>query len=339
MNEFRRAVMWLALLLIILLILLSVYGAFLGAERARGFFNSLPSAVYWSALVALLIVGVAVFRRLIRVPALLLMHLGCILVIGGSLWASESGHKIQKWLFGIDKIPTGEMRIYEGHTENRVILESDGQIKELPFSIRLKDFRMEYYKPEQLQIQTREGQSWEIGVEVGTEFSLGPDFGTVTITRAFENFKINFDGDKRIVVDDPAPGYNPALEVQIKHPDGSITTQYAFERFPGHTHRGDKFILSYHRIVRDYVSELAVIKDDEVALEKDIEVNHPLHFGGYHFYQHFYDTEAGQYTVLTVVSDTGLNLVYAGYLMLCVGVFWHLWLREFLFRQIKVRRE
>jgi hypothetical protein len=31
-----------------------------------------------------------------------------------------------------------------------------------------------------------------------------------------------------------------------------------------------------------------------------------------------------------VVSDTGLNLVYAGYLILCGGVFWHFWARPII---------
>jgi len=86
--------------------------------------------------------------------------------------------------------------------------------------------------------------------------------------------------------------------------------------------------------VRDYISSLAVIENDKTVAEKDVEVNHPLHYGGYYFYQYSYDTQAGQYSVLMVVSDTGLGLVYAGYVMLCVGVIWHFWLRD-IFRQKK----
>ncbi|MHC4397855.1 MAG: cytochrome c biogenesis protein ResB [Planctomycetota bacterium] len=339
MNKFRRAVMWLALGLIILLIVLSIYGAFVGAERAKDFFNTVPLAFYWLALALALIVGVAFFRRLVRVSALLLIHLGCVLILAGSIWASASGHKLQKQLFGIDKIPAGQMIIAEGESENQVALENGALIKQLPFRIRLKDFRMEYYEPEYLEVQKGDGQSWKIPVKIDSEFPLDPNSGTVTILRAFENFKITIDGDKTIATDDPQPGYNPALEVEIKYPDGDIVTRYVFERFPGHTHQGDKFLLSYHRVVRDYISELQVIKNNKFVAEKNIEVNHPLHFGGYHFYQHSYDDKAHQYTVLGVVSDTGLNLVYAGYLMLCVGVFWHLWLRELLSARTKARSE
>lgn len=334
MNKFRRVVMWIGLALIILLVFLSIYGAFIGAERAKSFVNRLPLVVYWSAFTLLLITALAVFRRLVRVPGLLLMHAGCVFILAGSMWASESGHKLQKQLFGIDKIPAGQMRIYEGYSDNRVILEDNDQIKALPFSIALKDFQIEYYKPEYLQIQTRDGQGWRIPIEIGTEFSLGPEFGTVKILRAFENFKITIEGESRKIIDDPQPGFNPALEVQIKYPDGNVAKRYAFdpEHFPGHIYPGDRFLLSYRRVISDYVSRLQIIEDNKVAAEKDIEVNHPLSFGGYHFYQQDYDRQAGQYTVLMVVSNTGLAVVYAGYWMLSIGVFWHMWLRHIVTR-------
>ncbi|MBA7624396.1 hypothetical protein ES703_31803 [subsurface metagenome] len=338
MNKFRRLVMWAALALIILLIFLSIYGAFLGPDHAKNFFNSLPLTVYWLALALLLIVAIVVFRRLLRVPALLLIHSGCILVLAGAIWGSDVGHNLQRQFFGIDKIAGGRMVIFEGHSENQVVLENDKQTRELPFYIKLRDFRLEHYKPEYLHVQTRQGRAWRIPVKIGSEFSLDPDFGTVTVVKTFRNFKLTVDGDKRIAIDDPKPGSNPALEVQIKDPDGATTTKYVFERFPGHIHPEDKFLLSYQRIIRDYISELQVIIDTKVLAEKNIEVNHPLHFGGYHFYQHSYDGQAGQYTVLQVVSDTGLAPVYAGYLMLCAGVFWHFWLRH-IFTKIKLKSE
>ena len=336
-NKLRRAIMWGALGLIILLIFLSIYGAFIGPDRAKEFFNSVPLAVYWVAFAFLLAVAIAAFRRLLRVPALLLVHAGCVLILAGAIWGSEAGHKLQKKLFGIDKILTGQMQVYEGYSDNRVILEDD-QIRELPFYIRLKDFRIKYYKPEYLLVHARGGQSWKFPVEAGRKFSLGDDFGTVTIARIFRNFKISIDGEISIAIDDPGPGSNPALEVRIECPDGEAVTRYVFERFPGHGHRGDELFLSYVRVISDYVSELQVISDGKVVTEKDIEVNHPLHFGGYHFYQHSYDDEASRYTVLMVASDTGLRLVYAGYWMLCIGVFWHLWIEQIVAR-VKARSE
>jgi len=234
MNKLRRSILWAALIIIILLIFFSIYGAFLGSARAQDFFNSLPLVVYWFALCLMLIAGIIIFRRPGR---LLLIHCGCILVLLGAMLGSDAGHKLRQKLLGIDKIHRGQMLIYQGQESNKVAMEKDSQIKELPFSIRLKEFRVDYYEP----------------------------------------------------------------------------TSGA---------------------VRDYISSLAVIENDKTVAEKDVEVNHPLHYGGYYFYQYSYDTQAGQYSVLMVVSDTGLGLVYAGYVMLCVGVIWHFWLRD-IFRQKK----
>jgi hypothetical protein len=328
MSRFKQAVLWIGLALIILLIFLSVYGAFIGAERAKSFFNSLPLSVYWITLILLLIVGILVFRRLVHIPGLLFIHAGCILILTGAVCGSQAGHKLQKKIFGIDKIPVGQMIIFEGESENRVALENSNQVGELPFYLKLKDFRVEYYKPEYLYIQNRQGKSWKIPAELNAEFSLGDNIGTVRIVRKFENFKIKIEGDKRVPYDDPQPGSNAALEVEIKSPGGQVVTKYFFERFPGHIHPEDNFFLGYRRVISEYISELQIIRDNEVVAEKDIEVNHPLHFGGYHLYQADYDKQAGQYTILTVTSDTGLGTVYAGYLMLCIGVFWHFWLRH-----------
>ncbi|MBA7703991.1 Cytochrome c biogenesis protein Ccs1 [subsurface metagenome] len=139
------------------------------------------------------------------------------------------------------------------------------------------------------------------------------------------------EDDQREAIDAPDGEPMPALEVIIARPDGSQLKRYVFEPSQGYMYSEDNFQLSYQRMVSDYISELQIIENDKVVAEKNIEVNHPLKFGGYHFYQSSYDAEAGQYTVLEVVSDSGLNLVYAGYLMLCVGVFWQLWLRRLSF--------
>ncbi len=336
MRKLKRMLMWAGLVLILLLIFLSVYGAFIGAERARAFFNSLPLAVYWSALTLTLMVGIIAFRRLIRVPGLLLIHLGCILVLAGGIWGSEAVDKLRDKILSIDTIRAGRMAIFEGAVENRVTLQGSDQVKQLPFHVKLKDFRLEYYEPGNLLIQSRQGKHWKVPAEVGAKFSLGDDIGKLKILKIFENFKIKIEGDERVAYDAVGPGSNPAVEVQIEPPDGEVATKYVFERFPGRVHPEDKIAFRYERVVREYISELQITRDNEVVAEKDVQVNDPLHFGGYHFYQNSYDAESGRYTILMVVSDTGLNLVYGGYLMLCVGVFWHFWIRH-LFVSVKAK--
>ena len=79
---------------------------------------------------------------------------------------------------------------------------------------------------------------------------------------------------------------------------------------------------------KDYFSDLVVIKDGEEVARKTIQVNDPLYYGGYHFYQYNYDHDAGQYSqysVLSVTSDTGLYAVFTGFFLLCAGVIWQFW--------------
>jgi len=319
--------LWAGLIFIVLLAILSVFGAFLGAEPAQQFFNSIPLAVYWAAFASLLIAAIASFHRLLHIRGLFLIHIGCVLVLAGGIWGSRAGLKIQDALFGTDTIHAGQMVIYEGTTEETVV-PADGGERKLPFAIKLVDFRLEYYQPGQLLIQTRDGVGFKMPAQEGMRYWLGADIGSIEIVRRFENFKIVFEGDRRIAIDDPNGRPNPALELLLKKPDGSETTKYVFERFAGHAKPDDTLAFSYRRMVRDYISELEVIKNGKVVARKSIEVNKPLHFGGCLFHQQSYDDQAGQFTVLKVTSDSGLGTVYLGYILLCTGVFWHLWLRH-----------
>ena len=332
MNNFRREVLWTALLLIVLLTILSIYGAFIGAERAQEFFNRVPLAVYWVFFTALLVVAIAVFPRLVRVPGLLMMHVGCVLILAGGMWGSKLANDVQKRLFGIDKVRSGRMVIYEGTTENKVMPDGTRDLKTLPFSLKLKDFRIEYYQPVYLYIDMRDGQRRKVPVELGKEFALGEGLGTAKVVRAFENFKMGKQDGKNVFTDDPNAGSNPALEVQVTRLDGQTATKYVFEKFPGHSSAQDPFVMNYHRTISDYISEIQLIQGDKVVAAKNVEVNHPLHFGGYGFYQSSYDDQAGRYTVLSVYSDTGLYIVYAGYWLLCLGAAWHFWLRPIVTR-------
>lgn len=332
MIKFRRAILWAALAAIAALTVLSIYGAFIGADRAQAFFNRVPLAVYWVFFAALLAVGIAVFRRLVRVPGLLMMHAGCILILAGGMWGSKLGHDLQKRLLGIEKVREGRMVIYEGTSENRVVLDDAGrEFKTLPFSLKLNDFRIEYYQPGHLYIETRGGERRKVPIELGKEFSVGAGLGTAKVVRTFENFKMGKEDGKNVFYDEPQSGSNPALEVQITQPDGQVATKYIFEKFPGHQSQG-AFVMNYRRTISDYISEIEIVENDKVVGAKDVEVNHPLHFGGYHFYQSSYDDKAGRYTILSVHADTGLFVVYAGYWLLCLGVIWHLWLRHVLAR-------
>jgi hypothetical protein len=326
-RRLRRVVLWAGLILILLLIAFSIYGAFRGAESAKEFFNSIPLSAYWLAFVILLIWAIGLFRRLLCFRGLFLIHLGCIIILAGGIIGSQAGFRLQDKLSGTNTIRTGQMIINKGTTERAVEME-DGVIKMLPFAVKLVDFRIEYYQPGQLIIRTPKGEGFKISAEPGQKYVLGDDLGSVEIVRRFEYFKLTREGDKRVAIEDVNGGPNPALELLLKNSDGSEKTRYVFERFPGHSSPDDNLQFSYHRSVKDFLSDVEVVKDNKVVTQKNIEVNKPLHYGGYLFYQQGYDTDAGRYTVLGVTSDKGLGVVFLGYILLCIGIFWQFWFRH-----------
>ena len=76
-----------------------------------------------------------------------------------------------------------------------------------------------------------------------------------------------------------------------------------------------------HRRIKDFKSRVAIIeKDNRVALMQEIQVNHPLQYKGYTFYQSAYDPKQPDWSGLEVVKDPGVPLVYAGFILLNAGV-------------------
>ena len=92
-NRLRRFLLWMGLVCIVLLAILSVFGAFLGADLAQRFFNSIPVSIYWIAFTALLLAAIASFHRLLCIRGLFLIHLGCILVLLGVYGAHRRDSK------------------------------------------------------------------------------------------------------------------------------------------------------------------------------------------------------------------------------------------------------
>jgi hypothetical protein len=81
---------------------------------------------------------------------------------------------------------------------------------------------------------------------------------------------------------------------------------------------------------KSYISSVVVVTEGQPVARKDVKVNDPLHYGGYHFSQSNYgqDPATGTpYTVLSVTSDSGLLAVFAGFILLMAGAAWHCWVR------------
>ncbi len=324
----KRYILNLTVFVILVLILLSVVSAFIGPVRTEDILNTFVSASIWIIFIIFSVAGIFLFKSIYKRPALFAIHVGFVLIIIGSMFNSRKGHEFLK-KFGIHKVFEGKQVIHESDSEKRVRLRS-GDIEDLPFKIKLKNFRIEHYQP---YVIFRPNRQMEIEIKAvkGNKREVLPDGSMLEVLKTYKNFKIVSD-EERKAVDSNETGYNPAVKVRVTSSEGMYFDRFLFSKRRWHGDDGN-FEFSYKTPIRDFISDIEIIKQGEVVKSESVEVNHPLHYGGYHFYQYSYDSEQGRYTVLKVVSDTGLSIVYTGYILMGLGIVWQFWFKKLIFKK------
>ena len=257
----------------------------------------------------------------------LITHISMLLVLCGGvvrIWCGERG----------------QLQFREGDTVESF---SDGAKSiPLPFKLHLVKFTTEFHESDEpellhLRIQGAE-EHWSIPTKELAVHSLSPK-GTeatpentyqVTILKRVPDFVI--DSASGQVESRSTEMNNPALQVQIVH-RAATNTLWAFALHPGfNMHSGGEKMLVDVRYtiphptganggqVKDWKSTLQILEDGVVVKEKTIEVNSPLSYKGYTFYQSGYNPKDPKWTSLQVVRDPGVPLVYAGFFFLIVGL-------------------
>lgn len=307
---------------IYLLLALCIAAAFVGAEKAGAFFTSPPLACFWIFFAFLLAAGLFFIKKPLKRPALLLAHVGPVLIIAGALWGSKAMHDLRARLLDDTKIHSGRMQIHQGRRDNRVFVNAV-KFQTLDFELALNDFIIRYYEPGTLGVLLPGNTYLDFPAQTGVPYTL-PNGLTLKILRRFENFRVDVNADPKIF-DEPGTGINYALEVEITGPDGQRDTLFVFKPELANPHPRYNFKMVFSRQVREYVSDLDIVHNDIARGPFLIKVNDPLHYGGYHFYQSSYDDRLGRYTVLTVKSDSGLLVISLGLIVMTAAVFRHFW--------------
>ncbi|MFQ5686039.1 MAG: cytochrome c biogenesis protein ResB [Candidatus Scalindua sp.] len=129
----------------------------------------------------------------------------------------------------------------------------------------------------------------------------------------------------------------PAIFLEIEGPRGKVA-YWMLANNPAKWYPDKNFALLYEQtgmVVKDYKSILRVVDSGKNVMTKTIEVNDPMKYKGYVFYQSSYDPEGGKYTGLQVTRNPGLVVVYSGFILLCVGVVFIFYVKPFLRRKLK----
>lgn len=89
----------------------------------------------------------------------------------------------------------------------------------------------------------------------------------------------------------------------------------------------DTFYVDYYadgRSPKQFTTRFTIreIREKTSASKLTTAVNHPCSYRGYHFYQSNYDPVRGEYSVLKVVRDPWIVLVWIGIALLAIGACW-----------------
>ncbi|MFH1578249.1 MAG: cytochrome c biogenesis protein ResB [Candidatus Omnitrophota bacterium] len=318
----------LAITLLVFIILASIIGTFIpqGISSAeyiqrygRGVYNLFSLfgftyiyRVWWFILLLsllglnLLICTLKRIKFLKKSSGLIITHVSILVILSGAIVGALWGER-------------GFMSIYEGEIRGSFMLNN--QERKIDFQVQLEEFILEWY-PENHQI-TAGVKNPEINkvfnIEAGKKYPIEGTNYIFEALRYLPDFYL--DSSNNAKTRGEAPN-NPAVLVRINN--GEVNEErWLFANFPDFSEGKDKNIrLSYQWLgrIKDFKSRLRVIEDEEVILTKTIEVNHPLKFRGYTFYQSSYDPEQPNWTGLQVVKDPGVALVYLGFILLNIGI-------------------
>lgn len=279
-----------------------------------------------------------------RAAASLILHTSILIILAGAVIRAAWGEK-------------GYVQFREGQSVSEFM--SDKGPRPLPYAIRLEKFEIDTYTENELRGGLKKANPeadfgallvrWP-ATELNDRFPAQPD--TVHVLRAggepedstnvvrirVVRYVPDFVMDtasRQVVSRSPLPR-NPAIQVEVEGAAGSgsmwlFALHPEFKMRAGGGHDGAPVALDMRYQHKGSIRESAPIKSfrSTVAiLEKDapapvirkLEVNSPLSYKGYRFYQSGYNERDPSWTSLQVVRDPGVVVVYAGFALTMIGL-------------------
>jgi hypothetical protein len=308
------------------------YGPTVGSLVVLLGLNHLYGTWWFLGLLGLLALSVAVCtfsgaRFSFRKICTLIAHASILLIVAGA---------ILRGVAGVDGILTLEKGQIAGNFE----VEGATAAVPLGFNLRLDNFLIRYYEGagESLEVRLGDaGQPRSIPVQVGKVVPLTPDGASkLEVLRRVLDFKMDENGQINSAPDQQPD--NPALQVRLTGPAGE-SKRWVFAihpEFEGHSAGASDVHLRYifsPPAIKSFESHVTVLDENgKEARKAVILVNSPLQVGRYNFYQASYDPKT-MATILEVTRDPGVPLVFAGFILLPIGIALALYVRPLLNRK------
>ncbi|HBA62211.1 MAG TPA: hypothetical protein DCZ92_15630 [Elusimicrobia bacterium] len=250
-------------------------------------------------------------RRLKTAPAhFTLLHAGLVIIIAGAF--ATRFYRFEA------KLP-----LHTGAASSKVYTQDASY--ELPFSVSLKDFRLEYYAEPRGRITVQENGAARVFDAREGETITTAGGATIKVLRVTRDFGLTA---KNEVIDKSPYWHNPAVRLELLS-GGKKKKLWFFGNFPGMHGQDLPYRVSYAvegAEIKNFYSSILVKLSTGTEISAEVSVNTPLRYGGYTLYQTSYDPSDAGYSLLTVTMDRGVWVVYAGFSLLLLGIF--LWLRK-----------
>ena len=245
----------------------------------------------------------------------LLVHAAIVLVMAGAAISSHWGHRAQ-------------LVLRVGDAPSASLTGKDGEpAGSLPFSVALKDFRIDYHSRgrHHLSLAGPQGAKAELDVEPGKSYPL-PDGRTLEVLRYIPDFVIDLERNEASSRSDQPN--NPALQLRVSGGQGQAgpraSTYWAFADFPLQHQEGQPWQAEYsfsEPEVKQYTSQIEVLGGEgKAATAATLSVNHPFRWMGWTLYQSGFDPGDSGVSVLQATHDPGTPLVFLGCIILLAGL-------------------
>lgn len=230
------------------------------------------------------------------------------------------------------------LEVQEGSIEWRA--QGDhGHVYELPIAVKLNEFAMDEFPPKLALAEREEGKMIEEGKGQDLlEFS-NYEPGEVAELHGYQIEILTYIKDSFQVQDryvsSMQTGSAQALEIKVSKDGQSWSgwvTAGSYLQPPRFLDVNDGLMIaSPLPEPKSYASEVELIAKNGERLEAVIEVNKPVSFAGYKLYQLSYDDRFGKWSessVIEVISDPWLPVVYFGIFMMMASAFYMMWIAQ-----------
>ena len=205
---------------------------------------------------------------------------------------------------------------------------------ELPFAIYLNDFLIEEYNPKLALVDNKSGKVAQNNGKNLYLINKGEDYIYKNYQVKVEEFFVSSGriGDRYMPVNDLGSPASAFLSVKNIETDSIVKGWISCGSFsqPYQSLKLDEkysFVMTIPE-AKKFSSDIEIVTKEEKKANTILEVNKPYKYKGWKLYQLSYDDTMGKWSQLSVielVKDPWLPVIYAGIFMMIAGAFYMFW--------------